>query len=102
MRSNICRKAFYTNLEVLILEVWKILGIESSAKFKGDNGEYVPGIRLHLARDAELGSGLTGQEVRNQFISNQAVQKYQIRAEVGKMITFEFNRFGNICKVEVT
>lgn len=83
------------------MEVWKILGIESNANFKGNDGSVVAGIRLHLARDAELGSGLTGQEVRNQFISNQAVQKHQIKAEVGKMITFEFNRFGNICKVEV-
>lgn len=83
------------------MEVWKILGIEQNANFKGTDGSVVQGIRLHLARDAELGSGLTGQEVRNQFISNQAVQKHQIKAEVGCMITFEFNRFGNICKVEV-
>ena len=83
------------------MEVWKIVGIESNAKFKGDNGDPVQGIRLHLVRDAELGSGLTGQEVRNQFISNAAVQKHQIAAEVGCTITFEFNRFGNICHVEV-
>lgn len=83
------------------METWKILGIEMNAQFKGNDGTMVPGIRLHLARDAELGSGLTGQEVRNQFISNQAVQKHSIRAQVGQIITFQFNRFGNIDKVEV-
>lgn len=83
------------------METWKILGIEANAQFKGNDGAVVSGIRLHLARDAELGSGLVGQEVRNQFISNNAVQKHQIRASVGQIITFQFNRFGNIDKVEV-
>ena len=29
------------------MEVWEIVGIEQNAKFKGDNGELVAGIRLH-------------------------------------------------------
>lgn len=84
------------------MEIWEIVGIEENAKFKGDDGSIVAGIRLHLVGDCELGSGITGKQVRNQFISNQAVQKHQIRCEPGNMIKFEFNRFGNICRVEVS
>ena len=84
------------------MEVWEIVGIELNAKFKGDDGQIVPGIRLHLAGDPEPGAGITGRQVRNQFISNQAVSKHNIKPEIGKMITFMFNRFGNICKVEVS
>jgi len=84
------------------MEIWEIVGIEHSAKFRGDNGDIVQGIRLHMVRDSEPGSGLTGKEVRNQFISTAAVQKHQITPEIGAMITFEFNRFGNICRVEVS
>lgn len=83
------------------MEVWEIVGIEFNAKFKGDDGAIVPGIRLHLAGDPEPGAGITGRQVRNQFISNQAVSKHNIKPEIGKTITFMFNRFGNICSVEV-
>lgn len=83
------------------MEVWEIVGIEFNAKFKGDDGQIVPGIRLHLASDPEPGSGVTGRQVRNQFISNHAVSKHDLKPEIGKTITFMFNRFGNISKVEV-
>lgn len=84
------------------MEVWEIVGIEFNARFKGDDGQVVSGIRLHLAGDPEPGMNVTGKIVRNQFISDQSVSKHQINAEVGKSITFHFNRFGNICKVEVS
>ena len=84
------------------MEIWEIVGIEFNAKFKGDDGQVVPGIRLQLVGDPEPGSGITGKQVRNQFISNQAVQKHQLVPVVGKSITFEFNRFGNMHRVEVS
>lgn len=84
------------------MEIWEVVGIEQNAKFKGDNGELVAGIRLHLMGECEPGSGVTGKQVRNQFISNQAVQKHQIRVQPGNIIKFEFNRYGNICRVEVS
>lgn len=83
------------------MEVWEIVGIEMNAKFKGDDGQMVPGMRLHLIGDAEPGSGLTGKQVRNQFISNAAAMKHGITVKVGDIVTFHFNRFGNIHKVEV-
>lgn len=84
------------------MEIWEIIGIEFNAKFKGDDGSVVPGIRLHLAGEPDPGAGITGRQVRNQFISNNAMQKHDLKPEVGKTITFEFNRFGNICKAEVS
>lgn len=84
------------------MEIWEIVGIELNAKFKGDDNVIVPGIRLHLAGDPELGSGISGRQVRNQFISNNALSKHNISPEVGKTITFMFNRFGNICSAEVS
>lgn len=84
------------------MEVWEIIGIEFNAKFKGDDGSSVAGIRLHLAGEPESGANITGKIVRNQFISDQAVAKHQIKVEIGKTIIFHFNRFGNICKVEVS
>lgn len=84
------------------MEIWEIIGIEFNAKFKGDDGVLVPGIRLHLVGDPEPGSGVTGRQVRNQFISNNAIQKHNLKAEIGKTITFMFNRFGNICSAEVS
>lgn len=84
------------------MEVWEIVGIEFNARFKGDDGSVVAGTRLHLVGDPEPGTNITGKIVRNQFISDQSAAKYQLRFEVGKMITFHFNRFGNICKAEVS
>lgn len=84
------------------MEVWEIVGIEFNARFKGDDGSVVAGIRLHLAGDPDPGTNITGKQVRNQFISDQAVAKHQIKPEIGKTIVFQFNRFGNICKVEVS
>ena len=84
------------------MEIWQIVGIEFNSKFKGDDGSLVSGIRLHLIGEPEPGTGVTGKQVRNQFISNQSVTKHDIKPEIGKTITFEFNRFGNICKVEVS
>lgn len=84
------------------MEIWEIVGIEFNAKFKGDDGSVVAGIRLHLAGDPEPGSGVTGRQVRNQFISNNAMAKHDLKPEVGKTITFEFNRFGNICCAKVS
>ena len=84
------------------MEIWEIIGIEMNASFKGDSGQLVPGIRLHLIADAEPGAGIDGKRCRNQFISNQAVQKHGIVVKPGNIIKFEFNRFGNICRVEVT
>lgn len=83
------------------MEIWQIVGIEFNAKFKGDDGAIVPGIRLHLVGEFDAASGFSGQQVRNQFISQQALSKHGINPELGKTITFMFNRFGNICKVEV-
>ena len=84
------------------MEIWEVVGIEQNAKFKGDNGELVAGIRLHLLGECEPGAGVIGKQVRNQFISNQAVQKHQIKVQPGNIIKFEFNRYGNICRVEVS
>lgn len=84
------------------MEVWQIVGVELNARFKGDDGTVVSGVRLHLSGDPEPGSDVTGQQVRNQFISNQAMSKHQIQVKVGDTIVFHFNRFGNICKVEVS
>lgn len=84
------------------MEIWEVVGIEQNAKFKGDDGVIVAGIRLHLVGDPEVDSGVTGKQVRNQFISNNAVNKHQIRVQPGNTIKFEFNRFGNICHVEVS
>lgn len=83
------------------MEVWEIVGIETNARFKGDDGQLVPGMRLHLIGDADPESGFVGQQVRNQFISNAAAAKHGISVTVGDVITFHFNRFGNISKVEV-
>ena len=83
------------------MEIWEIVGIEQNAKFKGDDGQLVPGIRLHLVGDVEPGSGVTGKQCRNQFISQQAVQRHAIVCKPGDTIKFEFNRYGNICRVEI-
>lgn len=84
------------------MEIWEIVGIEYNAKFKGDDGAIVTGIRLHLAGDPDPDSEIQGRQVRNQFISNASVSKHHIAPQIGKMITFTFNRFGNICKVEIS
>lgn len=84
------------------MEIWEIVGIEFNAKFKGDDGAIVSGTRLHLVGDPEPGTGFNGKQVRNQFISSQALAKHGINPEIGKTITFTFNRYGNICKVEVS
>lgn len=84
------------------METWEIVGIELNAKFKGDDGTIVPGIRLQLLGDPEAGSSITGRQVRIQFVSNNALSKLNLKPEVGNTITFEFNRYGNICSAKVS
>lgn len=84
------------------MEIWDVVGIEQNAKFKGDDGVIVNGIRLYLVGDPDPDAGITGRYVRNQFISNNALNKHQIRVQPGNVIKFEFNRFGNICRAEVS
>lgn len=83
------------------MEIWQIVGIEMNARFKGDDGSVVNGMRLMLVGDPDPEEGIVGKRVRNQFISTQAASKHKINPQPGQMIKFEFNRFGNICKVEV-
>lgn len=79
------------------MEEWTVLGFQSNAKFQGQDGETVRGIRLFLAAPADPDTGAVGEVVNVQFIT--AKTKYD--PCVGDRIRMYFNRYGKIQQIEV-
>ena len=87
------------------MEIWEVVGVDTNAAVKFNDGRTVQGIRWHLVGDApsEGAHGrYIGKVVKDQFVSNERMQMLKVVPQPGQIITMFFNRYGDICKVEIT
>lgn len=77
------------------MEIWLIVGIEFNSVYRNTaNGSSKDGITLHMMRDAEAGTGVSGQETRKQFLGNDTCKKFSFAPEIGASVLFDFDRNG--------
>lgn len=87
------------------MEVWEIVGVDTSALIKFNDGRIVHGIRWHLVGDAPSDGAAgryLGKVVKDQFVSNERLQALKVAPQPGQIITLYFNRYGDIAKVDIT
>ena len=84
------------------MEVWEVLGVDTKANIKFQDGRIVNGVRWHLAGDAPDDSDrYRGRVVKDQFVSNERLAALGVAPLPGDVITLYFNRYGDIAKVDV-
>lgn len=84
------------------MEVWEVVGVDTKAKIKFNDGREVNGVRWHLVGDAPVeGNRYMGKVVKDQFVSNERLAALNVAPKPGEIITMYFNRYGDIAKVEV-
>lgn len=87
------------------MEEWDVLAVDTNAimRFKNE-GKEIQGVRL-LLRGSEPAGGekdrYIGFNWHDQFISNERLQKLQVRPMPGQHIKMYFNRYGDIINIEV-
>ena len=85
------------------METWTVVGVDTqcSITIKAE-GKQIRGVKWFLIGDAPDNSGrYLGQQVREQFVSNERLAALNVAPKPGETITIHFNRFGDIAKVEV-
>lgn len=84
------------------MEVWEVMGVDTKAQIKFQDGRTVIGIRWYLLGDAPDNTGrYLGKVVKDQFVSNERLAALNVAPKPGDMITIYFNRYGDIAKVEI-
>lgn len=86
------------------MEEWEIVGVDTNATIKFQDGRTVQGIRWHMVGDAPSDGAqgrYLGKVVKDQFVSNERLQALRVAPQPGQIITLYFNRYGDIAKVEI-
>ena len=84
------------------MEVWEVVGVDTKASIKFQDGRTVNGVRWHLVGDApDPTDRYRGKVVKDQFVSNERLAALGVAPLPGDVITLYFNRYGDIAKVEV-
>lgn len=85
------------------MEQWTILGVDTNATIKFNDGRSVDGVRWHMvgeAPDQPKGRYL-GKVVKDQFVSHERIKALGVEPMPGDEIIMYFNRYGDIAKVEI-
>ena len=85
------------------METWEVVGVDTNAQvtIKAENKTF-RGVKLFLIGDAPDEPGrYRGRVCREQFLSNERLQQLKVSPMPGDLITFYFNRFGDVAKIEV-
>lgn len=89
-------------MEVCKLEVWEVVGVDTKAQIKFQDGRTVNGVRWHLVGDAPADlQRYLGKVVKDQFVSQERLAALNVAPKPGEVITLYFNRYGDIAKVEI-
>lgn len=89
-------------MEVCNLEVWEVVGVDTKAQIKFQDGRTVNGVRWHLVGDAPADpQRYLGKVVKDQFVSQERLAALNVAPKPGEVITLYFNRYGDIAKVEI-
>ena len=87
------------------MEIWEVVGVDTNAQIKFNDGRTVTGIRWHLVgdapRDLKNPGRYLGRVVKDQFISNERINALGVAPKPGDVITLLFNRYGDICDVRI-
>lgn len=84
------------------MELWEIVGVDTKAKIKFNDGREVQGVRWHLVGEAPIeGNRYLGKVVKDQFVSNERLAALNVAPKPGEKIMLYFNRYGDIAKVEI-
>lgn len=85
------------------METWEIVGVDTKATIKFNDGRTVDGARWYLVGDAPEGHAgrFLGRVVKDQFVSNERLKALGVLPQPGQIITLYFNRYGDIAKVEI-
>lgn len=87
------------------MEVWEVVGVDTSAQVKFQDNRVVNGVRWHLVGDAPTDlknpQRYLGKVVKDQFISHERLAALNVAPKPGEYITLYFNRYGDIAKVEI-
>lgn len=85
------------------MEVWEILGVDTNAQIKFNDGRTVNGVRWHMVGDApaEPKGRYLGKVVKDQFVSTERIKSLGVEPMPGDRIVMYFNRYGDIAKVEI-
>lgn len=84
------------------MEVWKIVGVDTKAQIKFNDGRTVNGVRWHMIGEAPADPGrYLGDVVKDQFVSNERMASLNVAPKPGDLIVMYFNRYGDIAKVEI-
>ena len=85
------------------METWQLVGVDTNATIKFNDGRSVQGARWFLIGDApaDKPGRYMGKIVKDQFVSNERLEMLGVLPKPGQIITLYFNRYGDIAKVEV-
>ena len=87
------------------MEIWEVVGVDTTAQIKFNDGRTVQGVRWMLVGDAPQDlknpTRYLGRVVKDQFVSNERLQSLGVAPKPGDVVTMYFNRFGDIAKVEI-
>ena len=86
------------------MEVWEIIGVDTKASIKFNDGRTVTGIRWHMVGEAPeypCTGRYLGKVVKDQFVSSERLNTLQVSPQPGQKIVMYFNRYGDIAKVEI-
>lgn len=86
------------------METWELVGVDTNATIKFNDGRSVQGARWFLVGDApaDKPGRYMGKIVKDQFVSNERLEMLGVLPKPGQILTLYFNRYGDIAKVEVT
>lgn len=86
------------------MEVWEIVGVDTNASIKFNDGRTVNGIRWHMVGEAPEDNNrgrYLGKVVKDQFVSSERLKSLGVEPLPGSKICMYFNRYGDIAKVEI-
>lgn len=84
------------------MEEWTVVGVDTKAQIKFNDGRTVNGVRWHLVGEAPVDpQRYIGKVVKDQFVSNERLASLNVAPKPGDEIIMYFNRYGDIAKVEI-
>lgn len=85
------------------MEIWEVVGVDTNAQVNiKAEGKIIRGVKLYLVGDpAENDGRIRGRVCREQFLSNERLAKLGVQPMPGDTIKLYFNRFGDVCAVEL-
>lgn len=86
------------------METWEVVGVDTKSEITiKAEGKLIRGVKLYLIGDApeDRNGRYLGRMCREQFLSNDRLGALGVAPRPGDLITIYFNRYGDVCKIDV-